>query len=416
LFRKEKYKMNKPKIVILGAGYGGLITSKKLAKLLNAGEADVTLINKHEYHYITTQLHKTGVGTASDDRITLNVLDVIDRNKISFKKGSINSINLENQLVKLDSGEDVFYDYLLIALGFGVETFGIPGIKEHAFEIRSFRSTKKIFHHIQKQLVAYKEDQDPSRLNFAVAGAGFTGIEMVGELVEGLPALCKATGVPFEKVRIMSVEASPTLLPGFEKTAIDFSTELLEAQGVELLTSTKIREYDGIHLRFGNGKEIPTRTLIWSCGVKGNELIDSLGIPTVQSRIVVDKDLRVPGFKNVFCIGDSSMFMKDEKTAYPPTAQIAIQQALVCGENIVGAIRGQALKTFEYHHKGSVASIGDRAAVGKIGKFTIKGGFAALMKQVIEMRYLLVLGGPALVLKQFFKRWHATPTKIYAKH
>jgi NADH:ubiquinone reductase (H+-translocating) len=140
-----------------------------------------------------------------------------------------------------------------------------------------------------------------------------------------------------------------------------------------------------------------------------------LGIPSIQSRIVIDKDLRVPGFKNVFCIGDSSMFMKDEKTAYPPTAQIAIQQALVCGENIVSTIRGQQLKTFEYHHKGSVASIGDRAAVGKIGKLTIKGTFAALMKQVIEMRYLFTLGGPALVIKQFFKRWHPSPTKVVAK-
>lgn len=408
--------MNKPKVVILGAGYGGLITSKKLAKLLNAGEAEVTLINKHDYHYITTQLHKTGVGTASDDRITLNIADLIDHNKIDFIKGKISTVNLFDQMIRLDSGEEVHYDYLLIALGFGVQTFGIPGIKEHALEIRSFRSTKKIFHHIQKQLLAYKEDQDPSRINFAVAGAGFTGIEMIGELVEGLPALCEATGVPYEKTRIISVEASPTLLPGFEKEAIDYSTDLLKQQGVEILTSTKIKEYNGVQIRIENGDDIPTRTLIWSCGVKGNDLIDKIGIPTVQSRIIVDKDLRVPGFKNVFCIGDSSMFMKDEKTPYPPTAQIAIQQAHTCGDNIVSAIRGQELKSFEYHHKGSVASIGDRAAVGKIGKLTIKGAFAALIKQVIEMRYLFTLGGPALVFKQFFKRWHTTPTKVYAKH
>jgi NADH:ubiquinone reductase (H+-translocating) len=407
--------MNKPKVVILGAGYGGLTTSKKLAKLLNAGEAEVTLINKHDYHYITTQLHKTGVGTASDDRITLNIADLIDHNKIDFKKGKISSVNLFDQLVRLDSGEEVHYDYLLISLGFGVQTFGIPGIKEHAFEIRSFRSTKKIYHHIQKQLLAYKEDQDPSRINFAVAGAGFTGIEMIGELVEGLPAICEATGVPYEKTRIISVEASPTLLPGFEQEAIDYSRDLLKQQGVEILTSTKIQKYDGVHISIENGVDIPTRTLIWSCGVKGNDLIDELGIPNIQSRIVVDKDLRVPGFKNVFCIGDSSMFMKDENTAYPPTAQIAIQQALVCGDNIVSAIRGQQLKSFEYHHKGSVASIGDRAAVGKIGKFTIKGAFAAVMKQVIEMRYLFTLGGPALVLKQFLKRWHSSPTKVVAK-
>jgi NADH:ubiquinone reductase (H+-translocating) len=408
--------MNKPKVVILGAGYGGLITSKKVEKLLKAGEADITLINKHDYHYITTQLHKTGVGTASDDRITLHILDLIDHHKIDFKKGTISSINLPEQNVRLETGEEIPYDYLLIALGFGVETFGIPGIKEHAFEIRSFRSTKKIFHHIQKQLVAYKEDLDPSRINFAVAGAGFTGIEMLGELVDGLPALCEATGVPFEKTRIISIEASPTLLPGFEKEAIDFSTDLLMQQGVELITSTKIQEYDGIHIKIDSGEAVPARTLIWSCGVKGNDLINEIGIPTVRNKIVVDKDLRVPGFNNVFCIGDSSMFMKDEITALPPTAQVAIQQALVVGENIVSAIRGEKLKTFEYHHKGTVASIGDKAAVGKVGKITIKGGFAALMKQVIEMRYLFVLGGPTLVFKQFFKRWRQTPTKVIARH
>ncbi|MHC0035467.1 NAD(P)/FAD-dependent oxidoreductase [Pseudoneobacillus sp. C159] len=408
--------MNKPKVVILGAGYGGLITSKKLAKLLKSGEADITLINKHDYHYITTQLHKTGVGTACDERITMRVEDLIDRQKIHFKRGNVTFINLADQSINLDSDEKVFYDYLLIALGFGIETFGIPGIKEHAFEIRSFRSTKKIFHHIQRQLLAYKEDQDPSRLNFAVAGAGFTGIEMLGELVAGLPALCKATGVPYEITRIISVEASPTLLPGFEQEAIDFSTNLLKQQGVELLTSTKISQYDGINIKIVNGNNIPARTLIWSCGVKGNELMEKLGIPTVQSRIVVDKDLRVPGYPNVFCIGDSSMFLKDEQTAYPPTAQIAIQQALICGENIVATIRGQQLKTFEYHHKGTVASIGDYAAVGKVGNFTIKGTFAALMKQIIEMRYLLVLGGPALLFKQTFKRFHAAPTKVIAKH
>jgi NADH:ubiquinone reductase (H+-translocating) len=408
--------MNMPKVVILGAGYGGLITSKKLEKLLRSGEADVTLINKHDYHYITTQLHKTGVGTASDDRITLQVSDIIDSHKTDFKKGNITAIKLDDQKVCLDSGEEVLYDYLIIALGFGIETFGIPGIKEHALAIRSFRSTKKIFHHIQKQLIAYKDDQDLSRLNFAVAGAGFTGIEMIGELVEGLPTLCEVIGVPVEKIRIMSVEASPTLLPGFEKSAIDYSTDLLKQHGVEIFTSTKIKEYDGINIKITNGDSIPARTLIWSCGVRGNDLIQNIGIPTVQSRIVIDKDLRVPGYNNVFCIGDSSMFMKDENTAYPPTAQIAIQQAQVCGENIVSAIRGESLQLFEYHHKGSVASIGDHSAVGKIGKFTIKGAFAALMKQVIEMRYLLVLGGPSLVFKQFFKRWHRTPTKVLAKH
>jgi len=131
--------------VILGGGYGGIITSKKLEKLLKSGEADVTLINKHEYHYITTQLHKTGVGTASDRQIAMSIHELIDTSKTHFLKATVTNVDTSNQEVHLEGGETVKYDYLLIALGFEGQTFGIPGIKEHAYEIRSFRGALKRF-------------------------------------------------------------------------------------------------------------------------------------------------------------------------------------------------------------------------------------------------------------------------------
>jgi NADH:ubiquinone reductase (H+-translocating) len=183
--------MQKPKIVILGAGYGGIITSKKLEKLLKSGEADVTLINKHDYHYITTQLHKVGVGTAADRQIAMSIPELIDNQKTYFKRGTVSSIDINSQEVHLEDGDTVQYDYLLVALGFEIETYGTPGVKENAFSIRSFRSTKAIYHQIIMQLNLYKEDQEPPRLNFVVAGGGFTGIEVLGELAEGLPKLCK---------------------------------------------------------------------------------------------------------------------------------------------------------------------------------------------------------------------------------
>lgn len=406
--------MNKPKVVILGGGYGGIITSKKLEKLLKDGEAHVTLINKHDYHYITTQLHKTGAGTAGDGKITLPIKELIDNTKINFKKATVSSLDFNNQSILLEGGESVEYDYLVVSLGFNVETFGTPGIKEHALTLRSFRTSKAAYHHIQKQFSLYQEDQDPSRLTFAVAGSGFTGIEMVGELVEKLPKLAKTYSIPFNKVRIINIEASPTVLPGFEKAAVDYTTQLIKDMGVELMTSTKILECTEDYVTIEGGVNIPTKTLIWSCGVRGHKLFEEAGLQTVRGKMVVDKFLRIPNMKNVFCIGDNSMFMKDEKSALPPTAQVALQQAPVCAENMVATIRGTELTAFEYHHKGSVASISDRFAVGKVGSVVIKGKFAAFMKQVIEARYLFNLGGPALVVKQLLNRQSA-PAKVTVK-
>ncbi|MDQ1146434.1 NADH dehydrogenase [Bacillus sp. SORGH_AS 510] len=406
--------MKRSKIVILGAGYGGIITSKKLEKLLKSGEADVTLINKHDYHYITTQLHKTGVGTAADKQIAMSIPELIDPEKTYFKKGTVSSIDISKQEVLLEGGDLVPYDFLLVALGFEVETFGIPGIKEHAFEVRSFRSSKAIYNQIIKQLNLYKEDFDPSRLTFVVAGGGFTGIEMLGELAEGLPKLCKQYDVPFENVKIVAIEAAPTVIPFFPKESIEYTTEVLEKHNVELLTGMKILECTPEKVVLENGMEVLTRTLIWSCGVKGNTIIQQCGLPIKNGKLPIDQYLRVEGFENIFSIGDCSLFMKDEKSSLPPTAQVALQEADVCAMNMVATIRGGELTAFQYHHKGSVASIGTWAAVGKVGNFRLSGLFGAFMKQVIEARYLFNLGGPSLIYKQHFGVGHE-PIKVTVK-
>ncbi len=406
--------MNKPKIVILGAGYGGMITCKRLEKLLKAGEADVTLINKHDYHYLTTQLHKVGAATAADRQIALSIPELIDSQKTHFLKAEVSSVDTNKQEIHLHGGDLITYDYLLIALGFEIETYGIPGIKENAFEIRSFKSSKAIYHQIIKQFNLYKEDQDPSRLTFVVAGGGFTGIEMVGELVDAMPKLCKEHDIPFEKVKIIAIEGAPSVIPFFPEPLIQYTTEFFQKHNIELITSKKILACTPEKISLEDGVDIPTRTVIWSCGVKGNTIVERFGLPLQKGKILVDPFLRVKNMKNVFSIGDCSCFMKNEKDSLPPTAQVALQQAPVCAKNIVATIRGEELKPFEYHHKGSVASLGTKAAVGLVGSLRLSGLFGAFMKQVIEARYLFNLGGIPLIIKQHFhvKR---EPLKVSAK-
>lgn len=395
--------MNRPKIVVLGAGYAGMITSKNLGKLLKSGEADVTLINKHDYHYLTAELHKTAANTEPDGKVIFPVREYIDEQKVTFRKGTVSSIDFQGNRVLLEGGDVVDYDYLVVALGFHVATFGIPGIKEHAFEVRSFRSSKAIYNHIHKQFSLYLEDKDPARLTFTVAGAGFTGVEVVGELVEKLPELAEEYSVPFEKIRIVNVEASPTVMPGCDEAAVDYAAKLFEKMNVEVMTSTKIQECTENLLKFENG-ELASRTLIWTCGVRGHDLFEGTDVETVNGRAIVDPYLRIPTLSNVFCIGDNSYFLTNEekKQGLPPTAQVALQQSPVCARNIVASIRGTELMAFEYHHKGSVASISEHFGVGQVGNVILKGKVAAAMKKVIGYRYLFYLGGPALILKHMF--------------
>ncbi|MEH7106560.1 NAD(P)/FAD-dependent oxidoreductase [Bacillus sp. JJ1764] len=406
--------MNKPKIVILGGGYGGIITTKRLEKLLKTNEAEVTLINKHGYHYLTTQLHKVGVATAVDRQIAIAIPQLIDQRKTYFIQDEVSLVDINNKEVKLASGKTVEYDYLLVALGFEVETFGIPGIKEHAFEIRSFRSSKAIYHQILKQFELYKQDHDPARLTFVVAGGGFTGIEMVGEFIDAMPKLCTQHGIPLKDIKIVAVEAAPSVIPFFPKQSVEYTTHFFEKNHIELITSKKILECTAEKLLLENGIEIPTRTVIWSCGVKGNSIVEKFGLPIEKGKIPVDPHLRVRGMSNIFSIGDCSLFRKNENSALPPTAQVALQQAPVCAKNIVASIRGEELKIFEYHHKGSVASLGNWAGVGLVGKVRLSGLIGAFMKQVIEARYLFNLGGLSLIVKQHFGV-DREPVKVTAK-
>ncbi|MCD8510732.1 MAG: NAD(P)/FAD-dependent oxidoreductase [Bacillus sp. (in: Bacteria)] len=405
--------MNKPKIVILGAGYAGMITSKKLGKLLRSGEADVTLINKHDYHYLTAELHKTALNTEPDGKVIFPVRQYIDEQKIAFRKGTVSSIDFKGNRILLEGGDMLIMTILVVALGFHVSTFGIPGIKEHAFEVRSFRSSKAIYNHIHKQFALYLEDKDPARLTFTVAGAGFTGVEVVGELVEKLPELAEEYSIPFEKIRIVNVEASPTVMPGCDDAAVDYAAKLFEKMNVEVMTSTKIKECTESLITFEDG-ELPSHTLVWTCGVRGHDLFDGTEVETVNGRAIVDPFLRIPTLENVFCIGDNSYFLINDKDGLPPTAQVALQQSPVCAENIVATIRGTELKAFKYHHKGSVASISENYGVGQVGNVILKGKVAAAMKKVIGFRYLFYLGGPALILKHMFER-DTSSTKVPVK-
>jgi NADH:ubiquinone reductase (H+-translocating) len=403
----EVITLKKPKIVIVGAGYGGLMTTVRLQKLIGVNEAEIVLINKNDYHYETTWLHEASAGTLHHDRVRYEIRDVIDRSKVDFVQDTVIEINKDDKKVILEKSE-LNYNYLVLALGGEPETFGIKGLKEYAFGITNVNSSRQLREHIEYQFATYnmEEEKNDNRLAIVVGGAGFTGIEFLGELTNRIPELCHEYDVDFHKVKIICVEAAPTVLPGFDPELVNYAVSQLERKGVEFLIGTAIKECtpDGIFVAKGEEepREIKAATVVWAAGVRGNSVIEKSGFEAMRGRVKVQPDLRVPGFDDVFIIGDSSLMINEEiNRPYPPTAQIAMQQGEVCARNIAALVRNkQDLETFKFDNKGTVCSLGEDDAIGVVFGKKLTGAKASFMKKVVDNRSLYMIGGASLVLKK----------------
>ncbi|AUZ41477.1 NAD(P)/FAD-dependent oxidoreductase, partial [Bacillus sp. MBGLi79] len=361
--------LNKPKVVVLGAGYGGLMTVTRLVKKIGVNEADVTLVNKHNYHYETTWMHEASAGTLHHDRCRYQIKDVINTSRVNFVQDTVKKIDKEGKKVVLETGE-LSYDYLVVALGAVPETFGISGLKEYAFSISNINSSRQLREHIEYQFATYNTEAEkrPERLTIVVGGAGFTGIEFLGELGNRIPELCREYDIDRQQVRLICVEAAPSVLPGFDPELVDYAVNYLEGKGVEFKIGTAVKECtpDGIICgKDDQTEEIKAGTVVWAAGVRGNPIIEESGFENMRGRVKVKPDLRVEGHDDIFVIGDCSLIINEEtERPYPPTAQISMQQGETCANNLAALIHGKETETFSFDNKGSVASLGEHDAIG----------------------------------------------------
>ncbi len=397
--------LNKPKVVVLGAGYGGLMTVTRLVKKIGVNEADVTLVNKHNYHYETTWMHEASAGTLHHDRCRYQIKDVINTSRVNFVQDTVKKIDKEGKKVVLETGE-LSYDYLVVALGAVPETFGISGLKEYAFSISNINSSRQLREHIEYQFATYNTEAEkrPERLTIVVGGAGFTGIEFLGELGNRIPELCREYDIDRQQVRLICVEAAPSVLPGFDPELVDYAVNYLEGKGVEFKIGTAVKECtpDGIICGKDNQtEEIKAGTVVWAAGVRGNPIIEESGFENMRGRVKVKPDLRVEGHDDIFVIGDCSLIINEEtERPYPPTAQISMQQGETCANNLAALIHGKETETFSFDNKGSVASLGEHDAIGVAFGRKMTGTTASMMKKIIDNRSLFLIGGPGLVLKK----------------
>src|SRR5690606_28481026 len=399
--------MKRPKIVVLGAGYGGLMTVTRLQKQLSSNEADIVLVNKNDYHYETTWLHEASAGTLHHDKVRYDVSSVIDSGKVQFVQATALKVDHNAKKVILEDGE-LDYDYLVVALGAAPETFGIQGLDKYAFSIVNVDAARQIREHIEYQFATYKveEDKKPERLTIVVGGAGFTGIEFLGELGNRIPELCKEYDIDQELVRVICVEAAPSALPGFDPELVKYAMAHLEKKGVEFMIGTAIKEAtpEGIKVAKGEDEieEIKAATVVWAAGVRGNPIIEASEFDNMRGRVKVDANLRAPGLSDVFIIGDCSLVINEEiNRPYPPTAQIAMQQGELVAKNIANLVKGNThLETFVFDNKGTVCSLGHDDAIGVVFGKKVTGTTASFMKKMVDNRALLMVGGVGLTLKK----------------
>lgn len=400
--------MKRPTILVLGAGYGGLMTVTNLQKKLGVNEAEIVLINKNSYHYESTWLHEAAAGTLEPNEVRYEIKDVIDQSKVDFIQAEVTKIDVDEKVVLSTAGEHT-YDYLVIALGFEGETFGIPGLEEHAFSIANVLAARRIRDHIEYQFSTWaaepEGERDDSRLTFVVGGAGFTGIEFLGELGNQVPVWCDAYDVPREKVRVICVEAAPMVLPGFDPELVDYAVAQLESKGIEFSIGTPLVEATEEGVKIKTGEEefefIETKTVVWAAGVRGNRLIEETNIESARARVRVEPDLRAPGREDVFIVGDCAFMINEaENRPYPPTAQIAMQQGQQCATNITYLLNDKPTIAFEPDLKGSVCSLGSDDAIGVVFGKKITGGTASFMKKMVDNRALFMVGGLGLTMKK----------------
>lgn len=396
--------MSKPKVVVLGAGYAGLVATRRLTQKLSADEAEIVLINKHNYHYESTWLHEVAAGTINPNQARFMLTDAVNPKRVRLIYDTVTEVNRDEQRVILDNSE-VSYDYLVFALGFVSNTFGIPGMDEHAFAITDIDSSRHIAEHIEYQFAQYSTDENKNddQLTILVGGGGFTGIEFVGELADKVPELCQKYDIDRSKARIINVEAAPSILPVFDDDLVSYAKKALEDRGVEFRIGAPIKECTEEGFIVGDDKElIKAGTVVWTGGVTGNPVLAKSGYELFKGKVNVGPDLRPEGEENVFILGDCSWTL-DQETGrpYPPTGQLATQEGAQVADNIAAIIRNQPIQDFVFSNKGTVASLGLSDGIGNVlNGNKLRGKSAAAMKKVVDDRSLFLVGGPKVLLKK----------------
>ncbi len=359
----------RPRVVILGAGFGGLTAAKALAK-----DADVTVVDRHNFQTFLPLLYQVATAGLAADHVAHPVRGTLRKSGVKFRMGSPIAVDHKNKSVKLDSSETLEFDHLVVALGSATADFGVKGVTEIALGMKSVHEAIGIRAEVMRRFEDLCRFEDQTRLSLSVVGGGPTGVEMAGALAELKNGPLKNDESNAAKhIDIYLIEAGPRILPMFSEKLSARAKKDLEKLGVKVLLNTAVQEVKPRQILVKGGGSIPSEVTIWAAGVKGEPTGALLNLPLEGTRISVEQNLRVRHYPHIWAIGDISGAKNSAGSFLPMVAPVAMQQGRWVAKQIVRASSGQALQDFKYLDKGSMATIGRHKAVVQFKGIQIAG-------------------------------------------
>jgi NADH:ubiquinone reductase (H+-translocating) len=357
----------RPRVLILGGGFAGVGAAQKLGH----ADADVLLVDRHDYHTFQPLLYQLATGLLDASAVGHSLRDLVQRNdNARVHKAPVTAVDLESHEVRFDGLAPITYDYLVFSLGAKVNFFGTEGAAEHAFPMYTMPDAVRLKDHLLERWDAAERDPslvDDGALNVVVVGGGPTGVETAGAVAELYRANLGRDypDVPQEAARVILVEAGPELFSMFKPKLREYAARALEERTVEVRTGAAVGSVSPTRVTLKSGEQLPAHTLVWGAGLRGNPLVQSLGVELQRGdRVGIGPDLTLPGHPEVYVVGDSAA-ITDAKTGQvlPQLGSVALQSGEHAGTTIARRIAGKDAKPFSYHDKGTMAMIGRGAAV-----------------------------------------------------
>jgi NADH dehydrogenase len=364
--------MNKPKVVILGGGFGGLAAAR------------------HNYQTFLPLLYQVSTAGLAADHVAYPIRGALRKTPVKFRMGSPISIDHKNQEVKLDSSELLKFDHLIVALGSVSADFGIPGVKEFTLGMKTVSEALTIRAEIMRRFEDLCRFEDDTKLSITVVGGGPTGVEMAGAIAELIRGPLKSDQAnAASHINITLIEAGPRLLPPFAPSLSARTKKDLEKLGVKVLVNAAVQEVEHRKIKLKDGTTIASEITIWAAGVKGSDAMAQLNLPTAGNRVAVDPTMQVKNYPNVWALGDIAAAIGKDGNTLPMVAPVAIQQGKFIAKQIVRLAKGQKLENFKYLDKGSMATIGRNKAIVQVKGIKISGAIAWLIWLWLHLFYLL---------------------------